>query len=82
MEEIDALLGQRASLNHLTFVQLVTGRERVAIAEAPDLSPSLRWLTVHSPSEPVGLRLADPADDAALVAIIRDEAEHRPALLA
>ncbi len=82
VEEIDALLGQRASLNHLTFVQLVTGRERVAIAEAPDLSPSLRWLTVHSPSEPVGLRLADPADDAALVAIIRDEAEHRPALLA
>lgn len=74
VEEIDALLGQRASVNHLTFVQLVPGRERVEVAEALDLSPSLRWLTIHTPTEPVGLRLADPADDAALVAILRGEA--------
>jgi hypothetical protein len=40
----------------------------------------LRWLTVQTPSEPVGLRLADPADDAQLVEIIRAEAERRPNL--
>lgn len=82
VEEIGALLSRRASRNHLTFVQIVAGGERVAVAEALDLSPGLRWLTVHSPSEPVGLRLADPAHDAALVAIIRGEADRVPDLLA
>ena len=81
-EEIAALLRQRASRNHLTFVQLETGRSRVAIAERVDLAPDLLWLTVHTPSEPVGLRLADPADDAALVSLIRAEAERVPAILA
>ncbi|MEH3061347.1 MAG: papain-like cysteine peptidase [Methylobacterium radiotolerans] len=80
VEAIDDLLGQRASRNHLTFVQLETGHPRMAVVEALDLRPTLRWLTVQTPSEPVGLRLADPADDAALVAIIRAEAARRPAL--
>lgn len=82
VEAIDDLLGQRASRNHLTFVQLETGHPRMAVAEAVDLRPTLRWLTVHTPSEPVGLRLADPADDSALVAIIRAEAARRPVLFA
>jgi len=82
VEAIDDLLGQRASRNHLTFVQLETGHPRMAVVEALDLRPTLRWLTVQTPSEPVGLRLADPADDAALVAIIRAEAARRPALFA
>lgn len=81
VEAIDTLLARRSSRNHLTFVQLVTGKGQVETAEALDLSPSLRWLTIHSPSEPVGLRLADPADDAALVAIIRAEAARVPAVL-
>jgi len=82
IEEIDALLGQRASRNHLTFVQLVTGHERVEVAQALDVTPTLRYLTVHTPTEPIGLRLADPADDAALVALIRAEAIQRPSILA
>ncbi|MGC5780146.1 DUF1796 family putative cysteine peptidase [Methylobacterium sp. NFXW15] len=82
VEEIDALLGRRASTNHLTFVQIMPGRERVEVSEATDISTSLRWLTIDSPTEPVGLRLADPADDAALVGIIRAEAGRRPERLA
>ncbi len=78
VEEIDALLGRRASQNHLTFVQLMPGHERIAVEEALDLTPTLRWLTVRTPSEPIGLRLADPADDAALVGIIRAEAGRVP----
>lgn len=77
---IDDLLQARASRNHLTFLQLETGHPRMRIVEAVDLRPSLRWLTVQTPSEPVGLRLADPADDAQLVEIIRAEAERRPNL--
>jgi hypothetical protein len=79
--EIDGLLQRRASRNHLTFLQLEPGRERVAVAEARDPTPSLRWLTIHTPSRPVGLRLADPADDAALMAILREETARRPAFL-
>jgi hypothetical protein len=82
VEEIAALLGQRASLNHLTFVQLETGHGRVEVAEALDLTPGLRWLTVLTPTQPIGLRLADPQDDAALVALIRGESVRLPALLA
>lgn len=82
VDEIVALLCRRASLNHLTFVQLYTGRERLEVVEAEDRSEHLRWLTVHSPTEPVGLRLADPADDAALLAILRREARRLPILLA
>ncbi|MET0369043.1 MAG: DUF1796 family putative cysteine peptidase [Methylobacterium sp.] len=82
VEEIDAILGRRASTNHLTFVQLMPGRGHVEVAEAVDVSASLRWLTIHSPAEPVGLRLADPADDAALVGILRAEAGRLPERLA
>lgn len=80
IEAVDDQLQARASRNHLTFLQLETGHPRIAVVEALDLRPTLRWLTVQTPSEPVGLRLADLADDAALVAIIRAEAERRPAL--
>jgi hypothetical protein len=80
VEAIDDLLQARASRNHLTFLQLETGHPRMRIVEAVDLRRSLRWLTVQTPSEPVGLRLADPADDAQLVEIIRAEAERRPDL--
>ncbi|MDP4025406.1 DUF1796 family putative cysteine peptidase [Methylobacterium sp. NEAU 140] len=76
-EAIDDLLAARAARNHLTFLQLEPGHPRVEVAEALDLRPTLRWLTVRTPSEPVGLRLADPADDARLVALIRDEAGRR-----
>ena len=34
VEAIDDLLGQRASRNHLTFLQLETGHPRMAVAEA------------------------------------------------
>lgn len=78
VEEIASLLDARVSRNHLTFLQLVPGHDRVEVAEATDISPGLRWLTIHSASEPIGLRLADQADDAALVAIIRAEAERVP----
>jgi len=82
VEEIDAILGLRASTNHLTFVQLMPGHARVEVTEARDVSQSLRCLTIHSPTEPVGLRLADPADDAALVGILRAEAGRLPERLA
>jgi hypothetical protein len=81
VEAIDDLLGQRESRNHLTFVQIETGHPRVAIAGIRDLRPTLRWIDVQTPSAPVGLRLADPGDDAALVAIIRDEAARLPECL-
>ena len=80
VEAIDAALGARASRNHLTFLQLETGHPRMAVVEAIDLRPTLRWLSVQTPSEPVGRRLADPADDAELVEIIRAEAARRPAV--
>jgi len=82
VEEIDAILGRRESTNHLTFVQLMPGQGHVEVAEAVDVSASLRCLTIHSPTEPVGLRLADPADDAALVGILRAEAGRLPERLA
>ena len=82
VEEIDALLGRRASTNHLTFVQLMPGDGPVAMTEATDLAPSLRCVTIHTPSEPVGLRLSDPADDAALVGLLRAEAARVPDRLA
>ncbi|MCJ2136143.1 papain-like cysteine peptidase [Methylobacterium sp. J-026] len=78
VEAIDDLLARRASRNHLTFLQLEPGHPEVAVVEAADLRPSLRWLTVQTASEPVGLRLADPAEDARLVEIIRAEAGRLP----
>lgn len=78
--EIADLLARRASRNHLTFIQLATGRAAVRLVEAEDLRPDLRWLTVETPSEPVGLRLADPADDARLVALIQAETGRVPPL--
>ncbi len=81
IEEIAGLLAQRVSRNHLTFVQLEPGRKSVEVAEAADLASNLRWLTIHTPSPPVGLRLADPSDDAALVALLRAEAAREPDLL-
>ena len=80
VEAVDDQLRARSSRNHLTFLQLETGHPRMAVVEAVDLRPTLRCLTVQTPSEPVGLRLADPADDAQLVEIIRAEAGRRPAL--
>jgi len=82
VEEIDALLGRRTSTNHLTFVQIMPGGEQVEVADAVDVSPGLRCLTIHSPTEPVGLRLADPADDAALVSLLRAESARVPERLA
>ncbi|MDF2601692.1 MAG: hypothetical protein K0Q54_4515, partial [Methylobacterium brachiatum] len=52
------------------------------VVEAADLRPTLRWLTIQTRSTPVGLRLADPAEDAQLVEIIRTEAARRPVLFA
>ena len=81
IEEIAALLALRPSRNHLTFVQLEPGHGRVEVAEAADLAPNLRWLTIRIPSPPVGLRLPEPFDDAALVALLRAEAAREPDLL-
>ncbi len=77
--EIADLLASRASRNHLTFIQIKTGHAAVRVVEAVDLRPDLRWLTVETSSEPVGLRLADPADDARLVAVIQAESGRVPA---
>ncbi len=82
VSEITDLLARRAGRNHLTFIQLATGREAARVVEAEDLRPDLRWLTVETRSEPVGLRLAEAADDARLVAAIQAEACHVPALFA
>jgi hypothetical protein len=78
VEAIDDLLARRASRNHLTFLQLRPDHPGVAVVEAADLRPTLRWLTVQTRSTPVGLRLADPAEDAELVEIIRTEAARPP----
>ena len=42
-----------------------SGRAAVRVVEVADLRPDLRWLSVETPSAPVGLRLADLDDDAA-----------------
>ncbi|GJE59907.1 DUF1796 family putative cysteine peptidase [Methylobacterium trifolii] len=76
--DICDLLAQRRSRNHLTFLQLLPGRPACRV-EATEIRPDLRWLTVETPSAPVGLRLADPADDAVLIAAIAAEAARAPA---
>lgn len=70
------------SRNHLTVVQLLPGRPVLRLAETEDPRPDLRRVTVETASAPVGLRLADPAEDTALLALIAAQARCVPARLA
>ncbi len=67
------VLAQRGSGNHLTFLQHVPGGSARRVVAAEPTRPDLRWLTVETPSASVGLRLADPVDDAFLVDLIAAE---------
>lgn len=70
------------SRNHLTVVQLLPGQGPFRLVEAADSRVDLRRLTVACASHPVGLRLADPAEDAALLDLLAREARCAPAHLA
>ena len=77
--EICDFLARHSSRNHLTFLQLLPDRPVNRVTEAETIRPDLRWLSVETPSAPTGLRLADPDDDAFLVAVIAAEARRVPA---
>lgn len=82
MESLCDRLAGRPSRNHLTVLQLLPGNGALRLVETVEPRPDLRRLTVECASAPVGLRLADPAEDAALLAIIAHEASRLPAGLA
>ncbi len=71
--EICDVLAQRGKGNHLTFLQHVPGGSDRRVIVAESTRPDLRWLTVETPSASVGLRLADPVDDAFLTDLIAAE---------
>ncbi len=70
-----------AARSHLTVIQLHPGAARVRLAERTEPRPDLLHIALETPSAPVGLRLADPADDAVLLDLIRAEARCTPAHL-
>lgn len=76
----DALAGD-AARSHLTVIQLLPGAATVRVAGRAEPRPDLLHITLETPSAPVGLRLADPADDARLLDLIRAEAACNPAHL-
>ncbi|CAO4177838.1 Papain-like cysteine peptidase [Methylorubrum populi] len=69
-------LSARAADNHLTFLHLHQG-ERPSVTELAQ-EPGLDWLRIETRSPSVGLRFADPADDAFVTDLIRARA-HFPA---
>ena len=75
-------LARTPSRNHLTVVQLLPGHPALRLAATEEPRPDLRRLRVECASTPVGLRLADPAEDAALLEVIGREAGRVPAVLA
>ncbi|AWN36266.1 DUF1796 family putative cysteine peptidase [Methylobacterium radiodurans] len=76
----DVLAGD-AARSHLTVIQLLPGAPAPRVAERAEPRPDLLHITLETPSAPVGLRLADPADDARLLDLIRAEAACNPAHL-
>ncbi len=82
MERICGTLAGYPSRNHLTVIQLLPGRPAFRHAGTAEPRPDLRVLTVETVSGPVGLRLADPEEDAALRALLAEEAKCAPAQLA
>ncbi|WP_375462649.1 DUF1796 family putative cysteine peptidase [uncultured Methylobacterium sp.] len=78
--EICDLLAQHGSRNHLTFLQIVPDRPANRMAEADPVRPDLRWLTVETSSASIGLRLANPTDDAFLINLIAAESRRDPFL--
>ncbi|WP_144764399.1 DUF1796 family putative cysteine peptidase [Methylobacterium dankookense] len=84
-ETVEAIcdgLARQPSRNHLTVLQLLPGHPALRLVETDEPRPDLRRLTVACASAPVGLRLADPAEDAALLEIVGREASRVPAQLA
>ena len=68
----DALVARaqaRGANNHLTVLQLHQGEQRAASTLEQD--PHLDWLEVEVRSASVGLRFADPADDAFVKDLLR-----------
>lgn len=76
----DVLAGD-AARSHLTVIQLLPGAASARVAERAEPRPDLLHIALETPSAPVGLRLADPADDARLLDLIRAEAACNPAHL-
>lgn len=76
----DVLAGD-AARSHLTVIQILPGAASARVAERAEPRPDLLHITLETPSAPVGLRLADPADDARLLDLIRAEAACSPAHL-
>ncbi|BAU93852.1 hypothetical protein MPPM_5247 [Methylorubrum populi] len=62
----------RGAENHLTVIQLHQGEQRAA--SPVERASQLDWLSVEVRSASVGLRFADPADDAFVKALVRESA--------
>ena len=73
VQSICDALAQSESRNHLTFLQHVPGAPECRVVTGEATRPDLRWLAVETPSASIGLRLADPADDAFLIDVIAAE---------
>ncbi len=67
--------------SHLTVIQLLPGAMRARVTERMEPRPDLLHIVLETPSAPVGLRLADPVDDALLLDLILAEAACIPAHL-
>lgn len=79
VDEVCDLLAARASRNHLTFIQIVPASPAARLVEASAPRTDLRWLTVETVSQPVGLRFTDPADEAFVAATLVAEVAREPA---
>jgi hypothetical protein len=65
----DALTA-RGAINHLLMLQLHQGESRTVSVLAQE--PQLDWLRIEIRSPSVGVRFADPADDAFVKAVLRE----------
>ncbi|WP_336487318.1 DUF1796 family putative cysteine peptidase [Methylobacterium nigriterrae] len=67
------VLAQKGDGNLLTVIEVEAGRPAPRVTRRASAG-NLRWLTLETASPSVGLRFADPADDAALAGLVTREA--------
>ena len=65
------LLAHRPSRNHVTLLEIADGSPATAVERRGPERPDLTWLRVSTLSASVGLRFADPSDDAFVGGLLR-----------
>lgn len=69
--EICDLLAHRPSRNHLTLLEIAEGQAATGASQRGPERPDLTWLRVATLSASMGLRFADPSDDAFVGGLLR-----------